>query len=74
MSETNEVCVKTFPSRQEAEVAKNLLLAHDIVCFVSADDGGGVQPWLLISTGGARLMVSEKDAETARQILASNEA
>jgi len=50
-------------------LAKNLLEINDIQSIVSADDVGGVNPALGWATGGARLMIKEKDKERALEIL-----
>jgi hypothetical protein len=63
------VCIKTYPSRIEAQIAKGLLEKNGIKAIVSADDAGGMHPDLLWGTGGARLLVQEKDKEKAASLL-----
>jgi Putative prokaryotic signal transducing protein len=60
--------ISTFTTRSDAELAQATLAAAGIASVVSADDAGGAYPFDL--TGGARLLVDEADAETARAILA----
>ncbi len=66
------VLVKNFSQREEAELAKNLLETEGIKAMVTADDYGGMNPALGWATGGAKLMVREKDKERALEILAGN--
>jgi len=63
------VCIKTYSQKEEAELAKNLLEASGIKAVVSIDDAGGVNPALGWATGGARLMIKEKDKEKTSEIL-----
>ena len=70
MSDT--VCIKTYPSRIEAEIDRSILAGAGIVSIVSAEDFSGWFPPLLTGTGGARLLVSEDEADRAREILGIN--
>ena len=63
------ICIKTYSQKDEAGLAKNLLEVNDVQSIVSADDAGGVNPALGWATGGARLMIKEKDKERALEIL-----
>ena len=67
MSDT--VCIKTYPSRIEAEIDKNILAGAGITSIVSAQDFSGWFPPLLTGTGGARLLVNDAEAEKACEIL-----
>jgi len=67
MSDT--ICIKTYPSRVEAEIDKSILAGADIVSLVSAQDFSGWFPPLLTGTGGARLLVNEEEADKACEIL-----
>lgn len=60
--------VGVYPSRSDAEFAQSALAAGGITSVIAADDAGGAYPFDL--GGGARLLVDEADAETARAILA----
>jgi hypothetical protein len=60
--------VGAYPSRSEAELAQAALAAAGIESIISADDAGGAYPFDL--SGGARLLVSEADAEAALAVLA----
>ena len=63
------VIVKTFPTRIEAEVDKGILNAVGIKSYISADDEGGMGPYLLSATGFVKLMVARKDYQKACKIL-----
>jgi hypothetical protein len=58
-----------FPTRTEAEFAQAALAAAGIESVVAADDAGGAYPFDL--SGGARLLVDEKDADDAAKVLGS---
>ena len=51
--------VATFRYRHEAELAQQMLAAHDIFSMVAADDAGGWQPWIMADV---RLIVRVADA------------
>lgn len=61
----NVIPIKSYSNRTEAELTKNFLESRGIKAIVSADDEGGMNPWLLQATGGAKLLVKEEDKETA---------
>jgi len=58
----------TYPSRRDAEVARNRLETHDISSFVTADDAGGMHVEMQL-TNGVKLLVLEGDAREAHEIL-----
>jgi len=60
------VCVRTFPSRTVAEVARALLESHEIAATVSAADSGYD---VSFSSGGAKLLVNEDSVVSAEEIL-----
>jgi Putative prokaryotic signal transducing protein len=60
--------VATFPKRTEAELAQGLLASAGIAAWVVADDAGGAFPFAL--SGGARVLVEERDLEAAAKVLA----
>jgi hypothetical protein len=60
--------VATFPKRAEAEVAQGLLASAEIAAWVAADDGGGAFPFTF--SGGAQVLVDERDLEAAAKVLA----
>jgi hypothetical protein len=64
---TRTVEVGRYVTRSDAELAQAALAAEGISAAVSADDAGGAYPFDL--SGGARLLVSEADAEWARAVL-----
>lgn len=63
------VCVKTFPDRLQADMAKAVLEAHGIKASVSADDAGGMRPHLAFTSGGVKLFVLDENADKAMEIL-----
>jgi hypothetical protein len=63
------IAVGTYPTRADAELAQATLEAEGIQSVVSSDDAGGAYPFDL--SGGARLLVTEADAERAAAILAT---
>ena len=52
-------------------MAKEFLESSNIVARVFSDDVGGTGPYLLLGTGGAKLMVDKADAEKAKSLLES---
>jgi hypothetical protein len=63
--------VGAYPTRGDAELAQTALAAAGIASEVVADDAGGLFPFDL--SGGARLLVDDADAATAREILADGQ-
>ncbi len=63
---TQLVCVQTFRTRAEAELAQASLEAAGIRATVRADDAGGTEPALVLTTGGAKVLVPLADAARAR--------
>jgi hypothetical protein len=66
------ICVKTFNSRLEAEIARGNLEANGIDSMVSADDGGGIRPELAFALG-VRLLIKKENEERALEILGGSE-
>jgi len=64
-----QIIIKTYLTRSEAEVDKGLLEVNGIKANIQADDGGGVAPYLLNGTGFVKLLVDKKDYEKASEIL-----
>ena len=60
--------VGTYPTRADAELAQATLEVEGIQSVVSSENAGGAYPFDL--SGGARLLVSDADAERAAAILA----
>lgn len=69
MSENSIVAIKSYPSRMDADLAKAVLQANGIEAIVSADDAGGMEPWLA-SAQHIQILVREGDASLARDLLA----
>ena len=61
-------CIRTYDSREEADLARGFLESNSLQADVFADDCGGWRPGLH-SSEGVRLMVLQKDAERALQLL-----
>lgn len=68
------VCLREFGSRVHAELACEILAAHDIAATVFADDGGGVFEGVLFSSGVARLMVLPEDCDEAEAVLKAHQS
>ncbi len=62
------IVVTTFPSRMDAEVAREYLADMDIEAYVSADDAGGMHPQLQ-QVHGVNLVVMDSQAENAYALL-----
>jgi len=68
MRRTEPVCIATFSSEIEAELAKAKLEMEGIAAFIAKDDCGGMRPHLQTILG-VRLMVSDKVAVVAQRLL-----
>ena len=66
--EVKTVTIRTFSSHEAAQLAASNLEAHDIKCWVNADDCGGMYP-NLTAAGGVRLSVGTSEAEAAIALL-----
>jgi len=66
---SDQVCLRTFGNRTDAEIAEERLRSAGIEASVVVDDAGGAAPHIAYTTGGARLMVRERDARWADEIL-----
>ena len=62
------ICIKNFPNRIEAELAKNMLEINGLTAIILTDDCGGMRPHFQLDIG-VRLMVKEEDAQKAQEIL-----
>ena len=67
-NEDKIITLKIYSSVEKAEQARAKLDFGGIKSFVSTDDCGGMRPFLQL-TNGVRLMVLEKDADSALKIL-----
>jgi len=65
---SDSVCVRTFTTTVEAEVAKSVLESQGIKTVVMADDAGGMLPPM---THEVKLLVMEEDLQRARAALDS---
>ncbi len=66
-----QISIRTFPTRPEAEAAQGLLASAGIASWVEADDAGGAFPFALAD--GAKLMIDESDRDQAAQLLTDTE-
>lgn len=62
--------VRIFTNREAANIAAANLRAHDIHCWIAADDGGGMLP-NLAAPEGVRLLVRASDAAEAAALIGS---
>ncbi len=69
VDETTVVAV--FDNRMQAELTVNLLETFGVRAAILADDSGGAYPSMSL-VHGVRVVVTTKDAEKAKQILARN--
>jgi hypothetical protein len=60
--------IRVFTSHEAADLAAANLQAHGIVCWIKADDAGGMLP-NLAAPGGVRLLVQASDAVAADALL-----
>jgi Putative prokaryotic signal transducing protein len=64
------ICIKTYITRPEAQIAQKFLRSHGIRSFITADDLGGANPLLtLLGPGTVRLLISREQADRATKIL-----
>ncbi len=71
---TTHSCLRTYLTRNEAELDQALLRSCGFETIIQADDSGGMQPHLLFGNGGVRLLVHSSQAEEAAQVLAATTA
>ena len=63
------VVVQSFGSRTEAGLAKSALDGAGIQAMIQADTAGGMREHLAWSGAGFRLLVRERDATVAQEVL-----
>ena len=63
------VPIAGYATRDEAEIVQGLLTSAGIEATLSADDAGGAFPFVL--SGGAQVLVDEKDVEAASELIAA---
>ena len=66
------VNVKTFLSKDEAELAKGFLSANGIRATILSDDLGGYRPHLTFGMKGIQLQVKQSDFQKAQELLESS--
>jgi hypothetical protein len=62
------IVIRTFSTREQADLAVAQLEANGIATRIAADDGSGIMPYLT-QAQGVRVFVSESDAAAARELL-----
>ena len=70
--DTQTVILRTYGNEFIAELSKAKLEDAGIDCYLSGDDAGHVYPYLDF-TQGINLIVNQKDAELAEEILKEEE-
>ncbi|MCH8024668.1 MAG: hypothetical protein IIB43_08185 [Candidatus Marinimicrobia bacterium] len=66
---TTHSCLRTYLTRNEAEMDQALLRSCGFETIIQADDAGGMQPHLLFGNGGVRLLIHSSQADEAAQVL-----
>ncbi|MCH7939535.1 MAG: hypothetical protein IID13_07305 [Candidatus Marinimicrobia bacterium] len=66
---TTHSCLRTYLTRNEAELDQALLRSCGFETIIQADDAGGMQPHLLFGNGGVRLLIHSSQADEAAQVL-----
>jgi len=61
--------IATYLNEGNANIASGLLKAEGISADVVGDDGGDMRPSLVFFTGGYKVVVDEKDAERATELI-----
>jgi len=69
MRESRLVLVQAFGTQSEADLAKSALNGAGIDAIIQADSAGGTRPNIAFATGGFKVLVREKDAAAARDVL-----
>ena len=67
--EGTTIHVKTYLSRQEAELAQIIVESQGIGTVLMTGDAGGMRPDLGLMSGGVSLRVAPRDFQTAHEIL-----
>lgn len=68
------ICVKTFGTRLDAEVAKSVLAANGIYSYICGDDVGGLGYGVGFTSGGIRLVTAKRDARDALRVLGGTDS
>ncbi len=64
------VCVKSFNTRTEAEIARGLVETSGILATITGDDAGGSYPFpIQLSPTGMKLLVKKEDETKAHELL-----
>ena len=68
----DQVAIRTFSYRHEADFWRSVLEAHGIAAVVSADDAGAIHPAMALASG-VHVLVAAGDAEQAAEVLDTRE-
>jgi hypothetical protein len=71
MQDIKLVVVESFGNRPQAELAKGALEEAGIEAIIQSDTVGGMREHLACSGAGFKILVREKDATAARDLLTS---
>jgi hypothetical protein len=63
------ICVRVFPSREEAQLAKGILEDIDIEAFLLSEAEGDARRDTPAAADQVKLMVAARDAARARSVL-----
>lgn len=66
---TDQICIKTYLHRYEAEIDRTFLESNGIEALIYADDLGGMAPGMVFGSQGVRLLVAENQVEEASVLL-----
>ena len=73
MQHSDLVIVQAFGTEAEADIGKSALESAGIDAMILADTAGRMRPHLAWSGFGFRVLVSEEDATTAREVLKTSQ-
>jgi len=63
------ITIDNFPDNISANLAKGILEAEGIPCYLKNDSIIGIRPELSVAFSGISLQVKEEDAKKAKEIL-----
>lgn len=67
-SDDKAIVISIYPTRRDAEIARDRLESENIYAFITADDAGGVHPELQMANG-VKLSVLSSNAQIAQEVL-----
>jgi len=70
VSKDKLICIRSFRSREEANLYKGILESYNIQSMVTADDAGGMYPFPLgRNPTGVGLYIKQKDKEKVQKLI-----